>query len=60
MKIIEANPLPQRCIDCPDAKEGEALGLGSDAYCYNCDYALDRFIIVDSKLPQVDERKNFC
>ena len=49
MKIIEANPLPQRCIECPEAKEGEELGVGPDAYCYNCDFALDRFIILPSK-----------
>lgn len=54
MKIIEANPLPERCLNCLDAKEGEELGLGPDAYCYNCDYALERFIILDSKLPQID------
>ncbi len=59
MKIIEANPLPQRCIDCPEAKEGEALGLGPDAYCYNCDYALDRFIILDSKLQGFDFPQKF-
>lgn len=46
IEIIEVNPLPQRCIDCEDAKEGEALGVGVDAYCYNCDYALDRFQII--------------
>lgn len=54
MKIIEANPLPERCLNCLDAKEGEELGLGPDAYCYNCGYALERFIILDSKLPQID------
>lgn len=48
--IIERNPLPQRCLECEDAKEGEALGLSVDAYCYNCDYALERFEIV--KVPE--------
>ena len=41
-KLVEVNPLPQRCLECPEAKEAEALGLGVDAYCYNCDFALDR------------------
>ncbi|WP_299043909.1 hypothetical protein [uncultured Campylobacter sp.] len=39
----EVKPLPQRCIDCEEAAEGEKMGVGIDAYCYNCDYALDRF-----------------
>ena len=45
-KLVEVNPLPQRCLECPEAKEAEALGLGVDAYCYNCDFALDRWQIV--------------
>ena len=47
--IIERNPLPQRCLECEEAAEGEALGLSVDAYCYNCDYALDRFQIVKTE-----------
>ena len=54
MEIKEVNPLPQRCLECQEAKEAKELVLTEDAYCYNCDYALDRFIIVDSKLPQID------
>lgn len=46
MKLVEVNPLPQRCLECPEAKEAEELGLGVDAYCYNCDFALDRWKIV--------------
>lgn len=46
IEIIEVNPLPERCLNCEEAKEGEALGLSVDAYCYNCDYALDRFKII--------------
>lgn len=46
MQIIEKRPISQRCLTCEEAKEGEKLGLGVDAYCYNCDYALDRFEIV--------------
>lgn len=46
IEIIEVSPLPQRCLECPEAKEGEELGVGVDAYCYNCDYALDRFQII--------------
>ena len=49
IEIIEVNPLPERCLNCEEAKEGEALGVGVDAYCYNCDYALDRFKII--KIP---------
>ena len=46
IELIEVDPLPDRCLNCPEAKEGEELGLGPDAYCYNCDYALDRWKIV--------------
>lgn len=46
IKYIEVNPLPQRCLECQEAKEGKALGLTEDAYCYNCDFALDRWKIV--------------
>ena len=46
IEIIEVNPLPQRCLECEEAAEGEAMGVGPDAYCYNCDYALDRFQII--------------
>lgn len=51
---IEVKPLPQRCTDCQEAKEGEAMGLTVDAYCYNCDYALDRFkLVTDSGLETI-------
>lgn len=46
LEIIEVSPLPERCVNCQEAKEGEELGVGVDAYCYNCDYALDRFLLV--------------
>lgn len=45
LEIIEVSPLPQRCQECQEAKEAEAMGLTPDAYCYNCDFALDRFQI---------------
>ena len=50
MEIIEANLLPQRCLECQEAKEAKELGLTEDAYCYNCDWALDRWTIVGSKV----------
>lgn len=50
IEIIEVNPLPQRCLECAEAAEGEELGVGPDAYCYNCDYALERFQII--KIPE--------
>lgn len=43
LEIIEVFPLPERCLNCQEAKEGEAMGVGVDAYCYNCDFALERF-----------------
>ncbi len=46
----EVSPLPERCLNCEDAKEGIELGLTPDAYCYNCDYALDRFELVESSV----------
>lgn len=46
LEIVEVSPLPERCVNCEEAKEGEAMGVGVDAYCYNCDYALDRFRLV--------------
>ena len=46
IELIEVDPLPDRCLEGPEAREGEELGLGPDAYCYNCDYALDRWKIV--------------
>lgn len=49
MEFIEKKPLPQRCIDCPEAKEAKELGLAEDAYCYNCDWALDRWQIVKTE-----------
>ena len=53
----EANPLPQRCIECEEkakayaaADEAEKLRmeLEEDFFfdCGSCDYALDRFIII--------------
>lgn len=45
IEIVEVSPLPQVCADCPEAKE---MGLCVDAYCYNCDYALERFKILES------------
>lgn len=50
MELIEKNPLPQRCIDCPEAKEAKELGLTEDAYYYNCDFALDRWTIARPKV----------
>lgn len=50
MEIREKPILPQRCIDCQERKEAESMGLGPDAYCYNCDWALDRFEIVNPKI----------
>lgn len=47
LKLIEVEPLPQRCQECQEAKEGAAMGLSANAYCYNCDYALERFQIVN-------------
>lgn len=49
LEIIEVSSLPQRCLECQEAKEGEELGVGPDAYCYNCDYALDRFQMIFTK-----------
>lgn len=49
IELIEVDPLPKRCQECQEAKEGEAMGVGPDAYCYNCDYALDRWQIVKQK-----------
>ena len=47
MKIIEEKPLPEVCVNCPEAAEGKKMGVGEDAYCYNCDYALRRWKIVE-------------
>lgn len=52
IEIREVHPLPQRCLDCPEAAEAEAMGLTVDAYCYNCDYALDRFEIIEVDDPR--------
>ena len=49
MELVEKVPKPQRCIECQEAKEGEEMGVGPDAYCYNCDWALDRWEIVNTK-----------
>ena len=46
LKIIEVEPLPQRCLDCQEAQEAEKMGLTPDAFCYKCDYALERFQII--------------
>ena len=48
-ELIEVDPLPKRCLECPEAREGEEMGLGPDAYCYTCDYALDRWKIVEKE-----------
>lgn len=48
IEIVEVSPLPRVCADCPEAKEAEEMGLCVDAYCYNCDYALERFKILES------------
>ena len=55
MEIREKPILPKRCVDCQERKEMEGL-VSPDAYCYNCDWALDRFEIVN---PKFDLRKNF-
>lgn len=55
MELKEKPILPQRCIDCQERKEMEDL-VGPDAYCYDCDWALDRFEIVN---PKFDFLKNF-
>lgn len=49
IELIEVDPLPDRCLECPEAREGEELDLGPDAYCYNCDYALDRWKIAKKR-----------
>ena len=43
MEPIENNPLPQVCQECEEVKE-----WGIELACYNCDYALERFKILDS------------
>lgn len=48
MELIEKS-LPERCVNCQERKEGEEMGVGPDAYCYNCDWALDRWEIVRTK-----------
>lgn len=53
IELIEVNPLPQRCLECPEAAEAKELGLTEDAYCYNCDFALDRWQMV-----RVDDAAN--
>lgn len=45
IELVEIKPLPQRCVECPEAEEAKKLGLAEDAYCYNCDFALERFKI---------------
>ena len=45
MELIEKS-LPERCLNCEEAKEAKSRGLTEDAYCYNCDWALDRWEIV--------------
>ena len=53
-ECFELHPLPRRCIECEEAKEGEAMGLTPDAYCYNCDYELMRFAFYEA-----DDEGNF-
>lgn len=48
IKFLEVSPLPERCLKCKEAAEARKLGLTEDAYCYNCDYALERFYIVET------------
>ena len=43
MTSKEKEILPRRCEDCLEKKEAEVCGFTADAYCYNCDYAMDRF-----------------
>lgn len=42
--LYEKTPLPMRCVNCKEVKE-----FGVDAVCYSCDYALDRFEIIQQK-----------
>lgn len=49
MRFREVKPLPKRCRKCPEAKEGKKMGLTEDAYCYNCDYALERWEIIEDE-----------
>ena len=53
MRLTEKNPLPQRCVECQEAKEAEAAGYGIDACCYNCDYALERWIMANDEVEEV-------
>jgi hypothetical protein len=46
MKLVEVSPLPERCLKCKVAKKSQKKGLTEDAYCYNCDFALERWQIV--------------
>ena len=41
IKLIEVEPLPQVCQECQEVKE-----YGVDCACYNCDYALERFMMI--------------
>lgn len=54
MELREVRPLPKRCRECPEAKKAKKLGFAEDAYCYNCDFALERWEIVKDD----DESKN--
>ena len=53
-KLVEVSPLPDCCVNCPEAKEGKELGLTEDTYCYNCDFALLRWQIVKEENPALD------
>ena len=57
MRLREVKPLPKRCRKCPEAKEGKKMGLTEDAYCYNCDYALERWEIIKDEDEDDDEPK---
>ena len=57
MKFIEVKPLPKRCLECPEAKEAKKNGLTEDAYCYNCDFALERWIIIKDDDETEDDKK---
>ena len=53
MEIIEANPLPEVCINCAERKECTARGEG-EWCCDECDYLGERFIVV---LPEYKEKE---
>ena len=50
IELIENEALPQVCALCKEVEE-----FGVDAACYNCDYALERFRMVDSEADNIIE-----